>query len=235
MKTLRSLWLWTVGGAYTATVFSLVLLLSFILPVEKIDPWLKAAMRGLFRLLRVPVRVKGVEHIAPNRPYLYMANHVSIFDIPLLQGFVPQFVRGVEAAEQFRWPLFGPVIRRMGNIPIEREDIHASIRSMRRALDYLRSGRSLIVLPEGHRTLDGRLRPFKKLPFHLAKQAGVDLVPVGLSGLYTLKRKGHWHIQPHPLTIRFGKPIPAETIRTLSVEALRNRVRQEIERLVEFP
>ncbi len=131
--------------------------------------------------------------------------------------------------------MYGWAVRRFGNIPIRREDVHASIRSIRKAEERLKSGKSLVVLPEGHRTKDGRLGPFKKLPFHLAQQADVEIVPIGMSGLYGLKAKHSWVIRPCTVKVKFGPPVSRETVRSLSVEELRDWVRGEIQKLIERP
>jgi 1-acyl-sn-glycerol-3-phosphate acyltransferase len=90
-------------------------------------------------------------------------------------------------------------------------------------------------MPESSRTMDGELRPFKRLPFLLAKQAGVDLVPVGMSGLFSLKSKRSWHIRPGPLKLKFGEVIPAATVESLSIDELRDLTRERILALVEWP
>jgi 1-acyl-sn-glycerol-3-phosphate acyltransferase len=92
----------------------------------------------------------------------------------------------------------------------------------------LKKGKSIIILPEGHRTLGGNLGPLKKLPFHLAKQAGVPIIPIGLSGLFQLKHKGSWLIQPRPIKIKIGQPIFPEEFHSLSTEELRDYVRDKI-------
>jgi 1-acyl-sn-glycerol-3-phosphate acyltransferase len=232
---LKAAYLWTLGLLYFGLGLSAAILFSLFLPVEIYDPWLKALLRHLFRLLGIPVRVKGTERVESGRTYLFMANHVSLFDMPLLGGFVPGIVRGLEATRQSSWPLYGLAMRRMGNIPINRKNVFAAMKSLRRAQEQLRGGRSLIILPEGHRTLDGKLRPFKRLPFHLAKEAEVDLMPIGISGLFTLKPKNSWLIRPTPLTISFGKPITAAEIRGLSARELRDITRRRIESLIERP
>jgi 1-acyl-sn-glycerol-3-phosphate acyltransferase len=89
------------------------------------------------------------------------------------------------------------------------------------------------ILPEGHRTLDGNLGDSKRLPFHLAKQAGVPIISIGISGLYQLKRKGSWFIRPRPVSIKFGEPVDRDTIQALSVEELRFHIRSKIQDLVE--
>jgi 1-acyl-sn-glycerol-3-phosphate acyltransferase len=235
MKYLISAYAWIVGGLYFILVCLITICLTFFLKPTTFDPWLKKSLRFLFKILFIKVQSVGSELIESNTIYLFMSNHSSLFDIPLLEAYVPTFVRGVEALRQFKWPLYGWTIRRLGNIPIDRKNIHASIKSIKITEKILKKGKSIIILPEGHRTLDGNLGPFKKLPFYLAKHAGVQIIPIGLSGLFQLKHKGSWLIRPRPVTIKFGQPIPLEKIQSLSTEELRNFVREKIQDLTGQP
>ena len=233
MKYLVSLYVWIVGGLYFVCLCFIIIFLLLFLKPKTIDPFLKKSLKLLFKIIFVKVRVEGEENVLPNQTYLFMSNHVSLFDIPLLAAYIPIFVRAVEALRQFKWPVYGWAIRRLGNIPIDRKNIHASIRSIKRTEQVLKNGTSIAILPEGHRTLDGKIRPFKKLPFHLAKQAKVPLIPIGLSGLFQLKNKGSWVIRPRPITIRFGRPISPETIEKLSKEELNSLIRDQISALID--
>ena len=233
MKYLVSVYIWTVGGLFFVLFCLISIVLSFILRLKTFDPFLKKSLKWFFKILFIKVRSEGSENIQTNKNYLFMSNHESLFDIPLLEAYIPTFVRGVEALRQFKWPLYGWLIRRMGNIPINRKNIHASIRSMKQTENVLKEGQSIVILPEGHRTLDGELRPFMKLPFHLAKRAGVPIVPIGLSGLFQLKSKYSWIIQPRAITIKFGRPIEPEEMRSFSTEELRDHVRGKILDLIE--
>jgi len=235
MKYVTSVYLWTAGFIYFVFVLVFVLIISYIFPERKYNPWLKGMLRFLFKLMLCPVEVKGAEQIHPEQTYLYMANHVSLFDIPLLAGFTPGFVRGVEAHDQHKWPLYGSVVRRLGNVPIERDNAHTSISSIHKVAELVKNGKSMVILPEGHRTLDGKMRQFKKLPFYLAKKAEHEIVPIGLSGLFHLKKKGSWHIHPTKLLIKFGNTITVDTIQSLSITELRDLVRNEIQGLIEQP
>lgn len=232
MTILVSLYIWIIGGLYFLSLCFLTLALSFFMSSKTFDPLLKFLLRGLFKIIFVKVRVKGLENVQVGKNYLFMANHSSLFDIPLLEGYIPTFVRGVEALRQFKWPVYGWVIRRLGNIPIDRKNIHASIRSIKKAETFLQNGRSIVLLPEGHRTRNGKLQAFKKLPFHLAKQAGVPILPAGLSGLFELKNTGSWKIHPGPIQIQFGSPISPDTIQSLSIEELRDCTHKEIDKLI---
>lgn len=228
MKHLISAYSWVVGGLYFILFLFLCIFLSFFIPQKTLDPFMKRSMKLLFKILFIKVQSEGAENVEPDETYLFMSNHESLFDIPLLEAHVPTFIRGVEAMRQFKWPVYGWAVRRVGNIPIDRKNIHASIKSMKITEKTLKKGKSIIILPEGHRTLDGNLGPFKKLPFHLAKQAGVPIIPIGLSGLFQLKHKGSWLIQPRPIKIKIGQPIFPEEFHSLSTEELRDYVRDKI-------
>ena len=235
MKYFISVYLWIVGILYFVIFLLFSFFVSFVFPPKKYDPWIKSMLRYFFKILWVRVEVEGVEHAESGKMYLFMANHVSLFDIPLLGGYVPGFVRGVEARRQHQWLLYGWVMGRLGNIPIDRKNIHASIKTIHQTIKIMQKGMSMIVLPEGHRTLDGNLRPFKKLPFYLAKEVGCEIVPIGLSGLFALKRKGSWLIHPTPLKIKFGTPIPTSDVKSRSTIELRDYVRDRIQDLIERP
>ncbi len=235
IEVLVSAYMWTAGLLCFGWFCINTIVASLFFPTQIYDPWIKGILRRLFRFLFIPVRVEGAERIEPGRGYLYMSNHVSLFDMPLLGGFVPGVIRSVEADRQFRWPLYGLAVRRLGNIPIQRDNVFSSVRSLRKALRKLARRQSVVIMPEAHRTLDGKLRPFKRLPFLLAKQAGVDVVPVGLTGLFQLKSKRSWRIRPVPLKVRFGEIIPADAVNRLSVNELRDLTHQRIKTLVEQP
>ncbi len=235
MTVIRSILIWLAGGTVFVFAVLFFLICTFLFKPETYDPWLKVIARFLFRVMGIRVTVSGQEHIDPEQTHLYMGNHVSLLDVPLLQGYIPQMMRGVEAERQFKWPIYGWFVRRAGNIPINRTDVSKAIPSAKAAAQRLRDGLSMVILPEGHRTRDGKLRPFKKLPFHLAKDGGQPIIPVGLSGLYRVKPRDRWTFIPGPVHIAFGKPIDTETIDSLDVEALRNLVRERILELIREP
>jgi 1-acyl-sn-glycerol-3-phosphate acyltransferase len=235
MKALISIFIWIAGMCYFILCLLLTLAFTYLFPEKVYDPWIKKMMRFLFTVVGTKVETEGLEHVKSNTAYLFMANHVSLFDLFLLGGYIPGTVRGVEAHNHHSWPLYGWVSRRLGNIPIERESYQNSQASFRKTLNLIQNGRSMVILPEGHRTLDGEIKPFKKLPFLLAKQTGIGIVPIGLSGMYQLKRKGNWIITPTKVKISFGREITKEQIRDLSITDLRDYVHNEISKLIERP
>ena len=232
MKPIRSVFLWTSGFIFFGIFSTIAILLSYIIPLKKLDPFVKNSLKLLFKVMFIKVKVEGNTDIDSSKTYLLMSNHVSLFDVPLLKAYIPIYFKGVEAHHQFKWPFYGWLITRLEAIPIERNNIYSSMRSIRKANKILEKGTSIAILPEGTRTLTGKMQSFKKMPFMLAKKAGVDIIPIGLSGLFKLKPKGSWHITPSTITIKFGEVIKSEIVNELSVEDLRDNVYESIKSLV---
>jgi len=209
MKSLRSLYYWTLVFLYLGPVLLAVILRSYFQSPEVYDPWLRRRLHTLFRLLKTTPKVIFETPLPRDKAFVFMANHASLIDIPLLKAVIPVYFRGILAHPQFNYFLYGTTIRRMGNIAIHRDNIRASLASFRQAGKLLTQGISITVLPEGGRSADGKLMPFKLLPFKFVKEQQVCLIPLSISGTFAMKNKSSWHLSPNPLTIRFGKPITA--------------------------
>ena len=231
----RSVVMWTFGLAISVPALLIIILMAITLPVRIYNRPGRALLRLIIRVFGGRATVEGVEKLDLQKTYLFMPNHVSLFDIPLVGGYIPHYARGVEAAEHFHWPLIGWFVRSIGNIPIERSSIHASWSSLEKAAVQIRGGKSIIIMPEGTRTITGKISELKKLPFRLALIAGVDIVPIGLSGLYRFKPRQGWIITPGPLKMKVGDPIPFEEFKSLPLPELSALVKKRIESLIEFP
>lgn len=186
------------GGTILATVILAVVAMGMV-PFSRTGnmPHLVARFWGRLILFisGVDVAVEGASRIDPDRSCIYMANHQSNFDIPVLLAHLPVQFRWLAKAELFKIPLFGQAMRGCGYISIDRTDRDSAFQSLREAARIIKSGTSVVIFPEGTRSLDGRIRPFKKGPFVLAIDAGVPIVPVVIHGT--------WHIMPKKrLTIK---------------------------------
>jgi 1-acyl-sn-glycerol-3-phosphate acyltransferase len=212
-----------------------ITLLAVFFSPQKYNDLGRALLRFLVRIYGGRVQVQGLELLDRNKTYIFMPNHVSLFDVPLLGGYLPFVARGVEAAEQFRWPVIGWFARSIGNIPIERSSAHASWASLQRAALEIQGGKSIIIMPEGTRTRTGQMGMFKKLPFRLAQIAGVDIVPIGTSGLFRFKSRVSWVVRPGPILMKVGLPIPFDTFKSMTLEDLSGMVCDRINKLVEYP
>lgn len=159
------------------------------------------------RLVGVRIEVRGKEHLAPGRNYIFMANHTSNLDPPLLIPSVPGRCSVLVKKELFRIPILGTGMRISNLVPVDRSNREAAIESVNAAIRVLRQGLDLIVFPEGTRSLDGRLQPFKKGPFHLAMDSGVPVVPVTLLGTFESWPKNRFALRPGRATVIFHPPI----------------------------
>ena len=214
-----------------AIFFSIVNILLF-LPKKRYDPVLKWLTRLLLTLIGIKVEVEFSEIFDKNETYLFLSNHVNIFDPFLLYGYIPNVVRGVELEAQFKWPIYGRTIARMGNIPIDRENAKKAMQSIKKAAIELRNGNSLIILPEGHRTLDGNLGKLLRGSFVLAKDGGRDIIPIITSGGWEITHRNSWNISPGKIKMNFGKVIKEKDFREITTRELRDLCRLRMEELI---
>ncbi len=231
---LYTFYAWLVGGLifFVVTIFS-ILIMSFISP-KKFRPVFTSLLRFIFNVVFIRVKVELPDDFDYDQRYVFMPNHVSLLDAPLMVSYMPQFINALEAKEHFGWPLYGKLIAKWGNIPINRKSVQESIKSIRKAELKLKNENSIIVFPEGSRTKNGELGKFKKMPFHLAQEAKVAIIPVGASGIFSLNHKGTLLMKPGRIKIKLGKPIPVEKVTSLSSVDLMEETRERILSLIEY-
>ena len=179
------------------------------------------------RLVGVKVEVVGSEKLDWRRTYIFMCNHVSNLDPPIVIPVMPRRTSVLVKKELFRVPLLGWAMRLASLVPVDRRNREAAIASLRFAADVLRSGVNMTIWPEGTRSPDGRLLPFKRGPFHLAMETGVPIVPITLAGTHEIWRKGEFAIHPGTATVVFHEPIDPAAYASLEdlIEAVRERIR----------
>lgn len=181
--------------------------------------------KSILKASRVKVCVKNISNIDPAGSYIYMSNHQSNFDIPVLLAHLPVQFRWLAKAELFRIPVFGLAMRRAGYISIDRSDRRSAIRSLRRAAKIIRGGVSVLIFPEGTRSRDGNLRAFKKGGFVLAVDAGIPIVPIILHGTWPIMSKNRFVIRPGQVVLEIGKPIDTSAYTRQTKDELLERVR----------
>ncbi|MCJ7801406.1 MAG: 1-acyl-sn-glycerol-3-phosphate acyltransferase [Candidatus Marinimicrobia bacterium] len=174
------------------------------------------------------IKIKGEIPDPKDGPHLYLFNHQSLLDQFLIAGTIKEYISAVGADYQFSWPIWGRLIKRYGAIPIVRKDLSKAIYSLKLAEDEIRKGTSFLISPEGTRTLTGKMGEFKKGPFHLSLNTGITIIPIGLIGAYDSKQKNDWRIYPGMVTVRIGKPVKKEYYQKMSVDELRDVIRNKI-------
>ena len=153
------------------------------------------------------ILVHGVEHVRAGQPYVYMANHSSLIVTPALFAYLPYPFRIMAKRELFFVPFMGWHLWTAGHFPIDRRDRRKTVRSLRRVIEEVRNGKSLVVFPEGTRTRDGRLQEFKPGTFKIALRAGVPIVPVTIRGTFTLLPSTTLAPRPGRVEVILGEPI----------------------------
>jgi 1-acyl-sn-glycerol-3-phosphate acyltransferase len=160
------------------------------------------------RAAGIEVRVSGLELVPRGKACIFLCNHVSNLDPPVVIPAIPGRCSVLLKAELMRIPILGTAMRMAKFVPVQRGGQRESARaSVDAAGDALRSGLHMVAFPEGTRSLDGRLRAFKKGPFFLAQQTGAPVVPVAISGTERLMQKGSARIAPGIVTMRMLQPI----------------------------
>jgi len=174
------------------------------------------------------ITVEGLERIDTSRAHVYVVNHLSAIDIPVLYAALPFQFRILAKRELFRYPFMGWHLRRSGQIPVVLDNPKASIRSLQLAVNAVKKNMSLLVFPEGGRSEDGQLQPFMGGAFFAAIRAQADIVPMVLLGTYETLKMNSFHIRPRPLRLLVAAPISTAGLTTRDTESLTGRAREVI-------
>ncbi len=195
-------------------------------PIIRIGQW---AVRAGCRILGLRVEVSGLERIPEGTPFIFMPNHLSFLDGPLMGTFVRRPVRIVLKKSIFRIPVLGTAMRFVGFVPVDRKGAKGGQKSLRRAARLMREkGYSFLVFPEGTRSRDGRIGPFRRGGFFLALESGAPIVPVTIGGTYDLMPRGQWYARKGTVRIAFHEPIPVDGYTVETMGELMEKVRQAI-------
>ena len=179
-------------------------------------------------LVGVRVEVKGLELTDPKQTYIFTPNHQSFIEVPLVVTFLKRNLAYLAKKELFKYPVWSHGIRLMGVVPVDRSNTQAAVESARRATEKLRRGKSYAIYPEGTRSRDGRLLPFKKGAFMMAIDAGVPVVPVSISGSTKIMPKGQIKIFPSTVRITVHEPISTDSYSKENIAELMNRTRAKV-------
>ncbi len=189
--------------------------------------WARVALR----LLSPSITVTGLENIDATEARLYVANHLSAVDIPLLYCCLPIPFRIMAHTLVFRVPLIGWWLRGSGSLEIAPESVALSRRALRDAIETLRAGKSMVIFPEGERAPKGEMLPFRRGAFYVAVKAQADIVPMAIVGAYGALPLGSAHLRRVPLRLIIGKPISITGYEMKDLERLAQRVQETVRSL----
>lgn len=177
----------------------------------------------------VRLRVEGAARVPRDTPVVFMSNHESWLDIPVLLASIPVQVRFLAKKSLFGIPFLGWAMRAMGFIPVDRKNRREAVKSFEEAAQHIRTGRSVLIFPEETRTRTGDLLPFQRGGFLIAIKAGVPIIPIGLDGPARSLARGAYLLRAGRITVRFGEPIPTSGLGVTAKDTLMTRVRDGVE------
>ncbi len=164
--------------------------------------------RLLCQLNGVKVEIIGQENICLDTPQIFVSNHQGFFDIFALSGYLPVQIRWVAKASLFKVPFVGGAMSASGYIPVDRDDRKKAYEAFNKTLEKIREGCSIIIFPEGTRSEDGKIGPFKKGSNLIASRAKCPMVPVTIIGSGDIIKKGSGTISPGPIRVIISAPVP---------------------------
>lgn len=207
------------------SILAIIFIVIFRQPPAMVQVFPRYWGRFIAWLSGVSITLHGIEKLEKGRPYIFAANHQSQFDIFALQGYLDFDFRWLAKLELFKIPVFGQAMRMAGYIPVDRAHSRKALKSLDEAARRIADGTSVIIFPEGTRSPDGRLQPFKAGTMVLAIKAGVPVVPVGISGTHAVLPKGKLFARSGKVEIRVGAPIETKGYTT--------KQKQDLARLLE--
>ena len=205
---IRSALLVMLAVAVTAFMSTCAFLFPLISPGEnKAHKIANLWAKMLLKLTGIRVDVIGRENVLMNRPQIFMANHQSDFDVLIVLAHIPGQLRWIVKKELFKIPIFGKAMKSAGYIEIDRQNHEKAMKSLKEAAQKVREGKSVVTFPEGTRSKDGTVRPFKQGLFHLAIRAGVPIVPISIIGAHEIMPKRTLKIKPGRITMVIDRSV----------------------------
>ncbi len=178
----------------------------------------------------IRLKVRGLDRLEPGRHYIFIANHQSYLDIPVLVKSLPRFqLRWIAKKELGYIPFFGWALWAGGHILVDRSDRASAMASFRKAKERIAKGVSVVIFPEGTRSSGGHVMPFKRGGFLLAAQTKTPIVPVTINGSWAVLPREDWRLKSGEIEVVVDEPIPIEKYDGKEISVLVKRVHDMIE------
>ena len=233
-NTIYSIILWPIWYAYLIIILPIFLIFIIFVRKEYFHYFLRPMSYFFCLFGGQRLKVYGEIPDPESGPYLYLMNHESLFDHFAIGRYIKHYVTAIAKYEQFKYPLWGHVAKYYGIEPIDRSNTKKAIKSLKKVeREIINNKLSFLIAPEGTRSKDGSLGEFKKGAFHLAKNTGASIVPVIINGAYEAKNIKDWRLTPGTIDIYFSDSISENIYKNMSVEELRDYVRELIKEFVD--
>ncbi len=188
--------------------------------------------RNLCERCGVRVHAQGVDKVDWSRPMVLASNHQSLADVPCIMTAMGRSFGFLTKKELFRVPAFGTAMHRLGCVSIDRRNARTARASISEAAARVRGGATIVVFPEGTRSVDGKLQPFKKGAFHLVQAARVPMLPLGITGTNRVLSRDGLLIHEGDVVVSVGDPIECDGDDADARERLRTRMFEAIGALI---
>lgn len=213
----------------TAIFGSISLIASLFDGTGRVQHSIAQAWGGVvLRVALSPVRVVGAENFLRGQAAVYVSNHLSYMDTPVVLDKLPFQFRILARHDLFKIPFIGWYLQRSGQIPVDSTSLRSTLASLNRGVKALQSGMPLVIFPEGGRSVDGHLQDFLSGPAYMAIRARVPIVPMALIGTYEVMPMHTYHLTPRPLLLVVGTPISTTEYTSKAADALTLRIRDTI-------
>jgi len=226
--------LWMLGLCWMVPMMAIMMLVALFVPPDRTEWLSRLYCRGQVALLFGRWRAVVDPAVDPAATYIFCQNHVNLLDHVTMYPATPHFKQGIELQAHFRIPIYGWFMKQRGTIGVRRGDRQA-IRDLRAGMvREVSAGHSLLVFPEGTRTTTGRVGPFRTGTFRLARDLGVPVVPVAVTGMVECLRKGSWLLRPGPnVTVHVLAPLPTAGLTDAEIPALAAEVERRVAEVVD--
>jgi len=214
---------------YVVIVICLTPFLLICYPLKIRRPFIAAGKAAMWlgqKVLGLKLAVSGIEKIDRKSTYLFMANHQSFLDGPMLFMLIPQPVRVILKKEVYRIPVVGWGMHLVEFVPVDRKGIRGGRKSISRASRLMREkGYSFLIFPEGTRSLDGKLQAFRRGGFFMAIESQAAIVPIAIRGTFGLMPKRSFFVRRGKIEVAFQSPVSVQGYTTANMDQLIEKVR----------
>jgi 1-acyl-sn-glycerol-3-phosphate acyltransferase len=222
---LRCVLIWIISWAHFVVAVPTLILVALFIDPRKSDPLQRFFARNIVRLAGVKLVVRRAAGFDATRTSVFISNHVNLFDPFILYSSIPQYFRGWELESHFRIPFYGWLMKRFGNIPVSDARTPGSLRRLiQQTRASLERNVSVIVFPEGKRTITGRVGPFQPGIFRLVRDLNVPIVPVSIVGSFEFNRKSSLMLNPSTITVHLHDTIEPDQLTAEERAALAEHV-----------
>ncbi|TNF32889.1 MAG: 1-acyl-sn-glycerol-3-phosphate acyltransferase [Deltaproteobacteria bacterium] len=221
--------LWGVGLSWLVPMLSTMTVAHKLLPGRELEPLNRLYCWGQLKLLGVRWRAEVHPDVDPAQPYMFAQNHTNHFDHVALYNATSHYKQGIELKKHFDYPFYGWFMKARGTIGVDKGKGGQSPEVMAQMRAEVARGHSILGFPEGTRTRTGRVGPFRKGLFFIARDLGLPVCPVAVTGMYEVMRKGSPLLRPGGVvTVHVGPPLPTAGLSDDEVPALAEQVREVV-------